>query len=216
MGIFNVDGGIMKTLGKVTDVICLSLLFIVCSIPIFTIGTAATALYYTANKVIRNDRGYIFKEYMSAFKSNFKQTTPIWLLIMVISVVLGFDFYVMRQMGENGSKLGVLTIVFLLMGVCLLAWALYLFAYMARFENTRKQSMKNAMLIALVNLPWTVLLLVLVLASVLVVYILPISLFFVPSAFTLTESFILEKIFWKYMSEEDREAELERNREYKN
>lgn len=216
MGIFNVDGGIMKTLGKVTDVICLSLLFIVCSIPIFTIGTAATALYYTANKVIRNDRGYIFKEYMSAFKSNFKQTTPIWLLIMVISVVLGFDFYVMRQMGENGSKLGALTIVFLLMGVCLLAWALYLFAYMARFENTRKQSMKNAMLIALVNLPWTVLLLVLVLASVLVVYILPISLFFVPSAFTLTESFILEKIFWKYMSEEDREAELERNREYKN
>lgn len=216
MGIFNVDGGIMKTLGKVTDVICLSLLFIVCSIPIFTIGTAATALYYTANKVIRNDRGYIFKEYMSAFKSNFEQTTPIWLLIMVISVVLGFDFYVMRQMGENGSKLGALTIVFLLMGVCLLAWALYLFAYMARFENTRKQSMKNAMLIALVNLPWTVLLLVLVLASVLVVYILPISLFFVPSAFTLTESFILEKIFWKYMSEEDREAELERNREYKN
>ncbi len=216
MGIFNVDGGIMKTLGKVTDVICLSLLFIISSVPIFTIGTAATALYYTVNKVIRNDRGYIFKEYMLSFKNNFKQTTPIWLLIMVISVVLGFDFYFMRQMGENGSKLGVLTIVFLVMGIFLLAWVLYLFAYMARFENTRKQSMKNALLIALVNLPWTVLLLVLVLASALVVYILPISLFFVPCAFTLTESFILEKIFWKYMSEEDREAELERNREYKN
>ena len=54
LGIFNVDGGIMKALGKVTDIICLSLLFFVCSIPVFTMGTAGTALYYTVNKVIRN------------------------------------------------------------------------------------------------------------------------------------------------------------------
>lgn len=216
MGIFNVDGGIMKALGKVTDIICLSILFFICSIPIFTIGTAGTALYYTVNKVIRNDRGYIFKDYVIAFKNNFKQTTPVWLLVLVLSVVLGMDIYLMYQWGQNGSKLGALVVVFLIMAMFLMAWTFYLFAYMARFENTRKQSMKNAALIALVNLGWTVLLIVLGVAAVFSLYVFPVSIFFVPGLFTLLESFVLEKVFWKYMSEEDRAAEMERNREFKN
>lgn len=216
MGIFNVDGGIMKALGKVTDIICLSLLFLVCSIPVFTMGTAATALYYTVNKVIRNDRGYIFKEYITAFKDNFKQTTPIWVLVIVVAAVLGMDIYLVYQWGQNGSKIGALVVVFLVMVMLLMAWVFYLFAYMARFESTRKQAMKNAALMALANLGWTVGLIVIGLAAALVLYVLPVSVFFVPGLFTLLESFILEKIFWKYMSEEDRAAELERNREFKN
>lgn len=216
MGIFNVDGGIMKALGKVTDIICLSILFFICSIPIFTIGTAGTALYYTVNKVIRNDRGYIFKDYLTAFKDNFKQTTPVWILVLILSVVLGMDIYLMSQWGKNGSKLGALVVVFLIMAVFLMAWAFYLFAYMARFENTRKQSMKNAALIAVANLGWTVLLIILGVAAAFALYVFPISILFVPGLFTLLESFVLEKVFWKYMSEEDRAAEMERNREFKN
>lgn len=216
MGIFNVDGEIMKALGKVTDIICLSMLFFICSIPIFTIGTAATALYYTVNKVIRNDRGYIFKDYVAAFKNNFKQTTPVWLLVMLLAGVLGMDIYLMYQWGQNGSKLGALVVIFLIMAAFLMAWAFYLFAYMARFENTRKQSMKNAALIALANLGWTVLLIVIGVAAAFFMYVFPVSIFFVPGLFTLLESFVLEKVFWKYMSEEDRAAEMERNREFKN
>lgn len=216
MGIFNVDGGIMKALGKVTDIICLSILFFICSIPIFTIGTAATALYYTVNKVIRNDRGYIFKDYVIAFKNNFKQTTPVWLLVMLLAGVLGMDIYLMYQWGQNGSKLGALVVFFLIMLLFLMAWSFYLFAYMARFENTRKQAMKNSALIAVANLGWTVLLIVIGVAFALLMYIFPVSIFFVPGLFTLLESFVLEKIFWKYMSEEDRAAEMERNREFKN
>lgn len=216
MKLFNLDGGVMKILTKITDVICLSIMFLICCIPIFTIGTAYTALYYTMYKVIRNDRGYIFREYVSAFKNNFKQTTPVWLLILLLSTLLGFDIYIMNGWGENGSKLGVLVIVFLIMGAFLLAWALYLFAYMARFENTRKQSMKNAALLGVIHLPWTVVLIATTLACLLCMYVLPLSIFFVPGIFVWIESFIFEKIFWKYMSEEDQNAELEKNREFKN
>lgn len=216
LGIFNVDGGVVKALGKVTDIICLSILFIICSIPVFTIGTAATALYYTVNKVIRNDRGYIFRDYVSAFKNNFKQTTPVWLFMMVVAGVLGADIYLMYQWGQSGSKLGILVVVFLVMAAFFMAWGFYLFAYMARFENTRKQSMKNTALIALANLGWTILLIIVGNAAALFIYVFPLSIFFVPGLFTLLESFVLEKVFWKYMSEEDRKAEMERNREFKN
>lgn len=215
MGTFDVDNGVMKAVGKIADIFCLSIMFIICSLPIVTIGTAATALYYTVNKVIRNDRGYVFREYVSAFKSNFKQTTPIWLLVLALAGLLGFDVYVMRGWAENGSKLGAFVVIFLIMGAFLLAWSFYLFAYMARFENTRKQSMKNALLMSLIHLPWTGLLVLLALVTAVIVYLIPISLVFVPGTFALIESFILEKIFWKYMSEEDREAEKERNQECK-
>ena len=56
MKLFNPDSGIMRSLSKFTDCICLSLLFFVSCIPIVTIGTASTALYYTVHKVLRHDR----------------------------------------------------------------------------------------------------------------------------------------------------------------
>lgn len=216
MKLFNVDGSVMRGLTKVTDCICLSLMFVICCLPVFTIGTAATALYYTVYKVIKNDRGYIFREYVSAFRNNFKQTTPVWLLVLVLGTVLGLDIYVMNRYAQAGSKLGVLVVFFLVAAAFLLAWALYLFAYMARFENTRKQSMKNALLMMLVHLPWTLALIVLAVGASFIMYLIPIGGLIVPGFFVWLESTILDKIFWKYMTDEDREAELERNREYKN
>ena len=216
MGIFNLDGGIMKGLGKVTDIICLSVLFVICSIPVFTMGTAATALYYTVNKVVKNDRGYIFREYIAAFKNNFKHATPVWLLVLLLSAILGADLYIMQVWAENGSWLGSFSIVFLVLGAFFVAWILYLFAYMARFENTRKESMKNAALLMILHLPWTLILIGMAVGMSLLLYLIPVSVLFLPGVFTLVENLMLEKIFWKYMSEEDKAAEQERNQEFKN
>lgn len=216
MRFFNLDGGLIRVLTKIVDIICLSILFCISCIPLFTIGTAYTALYYTVNKVIKNDRGYIFKEYVNAFKNNFKQTTPIWLLVMLLGVIVALDAWIVQNWGENGSKLGSFEIVFWIIGTALLIWALYVFAYMARFENTRKQSMKNAAIMAILHLPWTILQIAWVFVIYYLLYRLPLSLVFVPGAFVLVENRILEQIFWKYMSEEDQKAEMERNREFKN
>lgn len=216
MNIFNLDGGIVKGLSKLTDCICLSLIFFVCCIPVFTIGTACTALYYTVNKVIRYDRGYFFREYISAFKNNFKQTTLVWLIVLVISLVLGVDLYIVNGYAETGSSLGALGIVFLVLFALLFMWISYLFPYMARFENSIKQSMKNALLIAIAHLPKTILLAVIAALVGLAMYIMPLFIFILPAVYTWIQAFILEGIFRKYMSEEDRKAEEEKIREAKN
>lgn len=213
MNIFNFDSGIMKALSKFTDCICLSLMFFVCCIPIFTIGTAATALYYTVHKVLRYDRGYVFRNYVSSFRNNFKQTVPVWLLALAIGAVLGVDLYVMNFYVQAGSSFGALSIVFIVGLFLLFAWTSYLFPYMARFENTRKQSMKNALLMMLAHLPMTLLMLVLAVAVGLMIYIMPLFAFILPAVYSLIQCYILEKIFRKYMSEEDRIAEDERNQE---
>lgn len=215
MNIFNYDGGIMKSLSKFTDCICLSLMFLVCCIPVFTIGTAASALYYTVHKVLRYDRGYVFRDYVTSFRDNFKQTTPVWLIALAIGAVLGFDLYVMNFYAQEGSSLGALSVVFIIGLFALLAWISYLFPYMARFENTRKQSMKNALLMMIAHLPMTLLMLVIAVAVGIVIYIMPLLAAILPAVYTWIQCFILERIFRKYMSEEDRQAEDERNQEDK-
>lgn len=65
--------------GKLTDIIYLSVLWIVFALPIVTMGAATTALYHTVTKTFLDGRSYITREFRYAFKSNFKQSTIVWM-----------------------------------------------------------------------------------------------------------------------------------------
>lgn len=207
MKLFNPDSGIMRSLSKFTDCICLSLLFFVSCIPIITIGTASTALYYTVHKVLRHDRGYMFRDYVTSFRENFKQTTPVWLAALVMGIVLALDLRIANFYAASVTYFSALSAVSFLGLVIWFAWISYLFPYMARFENTRKQSMKNAALMVIAHLPMTALMLVIAAAAGVVLYIAPLVIFIIPSVYAWVQSYVLERIFRKYMSEEDRKAE---------
>ena len=62
-------------------------------------------------------------------------------------------------MGEPLQR--IFSFVLFAAGVLLLFTALYLFPYIARFENTIKNSIKNAFMISIAQLPYTLLLLLL-------------------------------------------------------
>ena len=78
--IFSSDSKLMKVLGKLFDIGYLSIVFIVFSLPVITIGASLTALYYTTVKVIRRDRGYVFQEFFRSFRLNFLNATVLWLI----------------------------------------------------------------------------------------------------------------------------------------
>lgn len=214
--IFNMDNGFFRTLSKLVDCIWLNFLFFITCLPVFTVGASMTALYYTMQKVIRNDRGYVSSEYWHAFKTNFKQATLTWLIVLAVGLLTFFDIQYMKAANEAGQAIGKSYVFFQVLLMLEILWCAYLFPYMARFINTMKGSMKNAALIAVVNLPWTLLILVLLLVAGLLMYIIPISIFFVPALFTWVLNRIMERIFRKYMTEEDKAREDEMNREYKN
>ena len=213
---FNMDNGFFRALTKGVDCVWLSLLFLVTSIPVFTIGASMTALYYAVQKSLKNDRGYVGGEYFHAFKTNFKQSTLVWLLVLVVGIILSVDVQFFRALDEVGQALGKAYLFFGALLVLLVVWVAYLFPYIARFENSTKAIMKNAAYMAILNLPRTLLLIVCMAVAALLVYIIPVTIFIVPALFTLVQNLIMEKIFRKYMSEEDRAAEDELNREFKN
>ena len=214
--IFNMDNGFFRTLSKLVDCIWLNFLFVLTCIPLFTIGASMTALYYTMQKVIRNDRGYVASEYWHAFKTNFKQATLTWLIIFAVGLLTIFDIWFMRSIAAAGQSIGNMYVFFVVLLVLEMLWCSYIFPYMARFINGMKATMKNAALIAILNLPWTLLILVLLVAAILILYLVPFGIFFVPVLFAWIQNRILERVFRKYMTEEDKAQEDEMNREYKN
>lgn len=214
--LFNLDNKFFQGINKIVDCICLSFLWVLLCIPVVTAGAATTALYYTVNKVIRNNRSYIWKEFWHAFRTNFKQSTLVWLILIFIYVIMGIDCYIMFQYAKAGVSYGSLYIVFAVLMLIVTMWANYLFPYMARFENTLKAVLKNCVIMALLNLGKSVVLLVLFLAALVVTYVFFPAIMILPAVYMLLVNFILEKVFVKYMTPEDIEAEKERNEEFFN
>lgn len=233
---FNLDNKVFQAINKIVDCIGLSVLWMICSIPVFITGylgyatsslifwlvscltvapagAATTALYYTVNKVIRHSRSYVWTEFWHSFRSNFKQASILSMILSLVAVLLAGDGYIMYQFAKEGEKIGAIYIVFVIFIVFEAAWVIYIFPYMARFENTTKQILKNTAYIAIANLPRTIVLLVVLGAVSLAVYMFPVILIIVPSIFMLLVNLLMEKVFRKYMSEEDIAAEEERNRD---
>ncbi len=237
--LFNLDNKFFQGMNKVIDCLLLNAMWVFCCIPLVTAffvavgsnvvlywaffwltfavaGPATVALYYTVNKVIRHSRSYVWKEYWYAFRSNFKQGAAAGLIVAALGLFMVLDAYIMYQFAVNGGKGSVLYIVFIVFILLIAVWGGYVFPYMARFENGLKQTLKNTAIIAIANLPWTFVLMVLLVGAAFLVWILPPLFLVVPSVYMLIANVILEKIFVKYMSEEDIAAERERNEEFYN
>lgn len=237
--LFNLDNKFFQGFNKIIDCAILNFLWLICCTPFAVVfylawgtkailfwlicwplsvpaGAATTALYYAVNKVIRHGRGYIWQEFWCALRTNFKQSAISSLVLAGVGLAFGADAFIMLQFAQAGARGGVLYSVFLVLIALVIMWALYLFPYIARFANGTKQVLKNAGLIALANLPWTILLFVVFCGAAFVIWILPPALLILPIVYMVIANRILEKVFLKYMSEEDLAAEEERNREYYN
>lgn len=156
MNLFNLDGPVMQFLSRLADLFLLNVLFILCCIPLVTIGAANTALYTVALKAARNEESYITRSFFLAFKNNFKISTLTWLIVFIAGVILWTDFRIIPGMQAPIRQiLQVLTLAFAFL---YLITVQYLFPYIARFENTVSGSLKNAFLMAVAHLPYTMLL----------------------------------------------------------
>lgn len=211
--LFNYDSPIMQTLNKIVDCFFLSVLWIVFSLPLVTFGASTTALYYTINKVIRHDRSSLWKEFWGAFKSNFKQSTIVWLILCVVYYIMITDCVIMYNFYKSGASVA-LFIVFAIMVLVTMMWTGYLFPCIARFENTTKNLMKTCALLMIRHILKSILLMLLLAVAIAGLIVMPVLIVIIPSVYMLVASFILESIFEKYMSPEDLEAEKERNQIY--
>ena len=211
-GFFHADNRLWSSVNSAVDAILLNLMWLITCIPVVTIGAATTAFYYTTHKVIRNQRSGIWKEYWSSFKGNFKQATKTWLIFLAIFVIFYFDINICVEYMKTGEKIGMMAFFFYGLLAVVLIWFMYVFAYMARFEDNIKTTMKNAAIMAFTNLGYSLLVLVLLAGVLFVFRYVPFFSWFVPAIAMVFINLVLEKVFRKYMSEEELAEEQENDR----
>lgn len=217
-GFFSSENKIFIILGKVFDIMILGIVWLLCCVPVITIGPASTAFYYTVVKVIRRERSYLLKEFFRSFKLNFVQGMLVTLIYAVLAFVMYIDFNYALQLSREGSKIGSMMFgVFIVLSVFVLFTLLYVFPVLSRFTVTIKHLFKWAFYLSVRHILWTLLLAVLFVFTAVVLYFsvfyAPPLVLFLPGIYTLISSFPMERIFKRYMPKEeetDEEAGVDR------
>ena len=170
--VFSMEGPVFEALSKLADIMILNVLFVICCIPVVTIGASLTAMSYVTLKMKDGSEGYIWKSFFKAFKENFRQSTVIWLILLVVAAVLGVDLMFLRQLSANGGGSSWMIMQYLVVAGALIWFVvlLYVFPLQARFYNTIWNTLRNSLLMAAANAPKTLLMLAAVAGAVLLTF----------------------------------------------
>ena len=202
MGIFNPEHGVYRLTEKMADLLILSVFWVVCSLPLVTIGPATTALYHTVVHCIRGDERNSWALFFRTFKSNFKVgalTSLVVVPLIAVLVILHEMLYQMALVDNTGYMLYFAYRVFLLLPVGALC---YVFPVLSRFTFQVSGLLVTCGKLAIAHLPSTVLMAVIAFAALLVCSNILIFAFLMPAVVVLLHSFLLERIFRPYMEEQ--------------
>ena len=204
-GFFSMDGPFYRIGSLIADIMILSFYWLLFSIPFFTIGTSTTALYYVMTRRIANREGYLFRDFWTSFKSNFKQTTIIWIIFLVVFYILYVNIRNIEVVGSMKTIVYPVQICFCIeVALCLI----YIFPLNARFELGLKDSFKTAFFMANRHLLTSI---CCVIIAVAIVYatIATIILFLVAMGlYVFLTSYLFLRIFKKYRPEIDQDPLL--------
>lgn len=214
-GLFNFENPLISGIFKLVNIVVLSALWAVFCIPVFTAGASTTALYYTVQKTIKNERGDVWPCFWRSFKQNFKQSTAITLIFLAIAVLFMADISVVGVLENAGKLHGYFAVLFKVILVVMCLYAFWIFAYIARFQCTVKVALKNAALMAVMHLPVSILIGIVGAGAIFLIWLIKPLLLLVPALSVLIISFLTERVFRRYMTEKDRKLEDELNMNWK-
>lgn len=157
MSFFDSDSIFFSLMQKLFWLMVLNVIFIVMCVPVVTIGASCTALGCATIRMHQGQDRSLLKVYWRAFVLNFRQATLAWLPMMFIIGMSVYDFFLSAQLGGAHLALRYLLLAILLIVLLLLS---YIFPLLGRFENTLRQTVKNAVLMSLRHLPWTLMIMV--------------------------------------------------------
>lgn len=195
--IFNLESPLWNILNKITDVIILSLLFIVTSIPVVTIGASLTAMYYQMFRLSENTEGNIVKGYFKSFAENFKKATPVWLICLLAGAFLAGDLYICIKMRMPAATFFMAVISVL--AVFYVMFITYLFPLLSRCIADTKKIVFMAFMMSVKELPRTIFLIFITGIMIAVgVFVTAPFLAVAPGVIAFSHVFIFREIFDKY------------------
>lgn len=135
-----------KGMEKVGDLLLVNLLFVVCSLPVVTIGASATAMYYVLGR-IRRQEGTVTKDFFRSFRENFRQATLYWGVLLLVALALYWNFRLIS--GWTGTLYSVMMVSLILVSWFAVSWGSLVFPLLSRFDSTSAVTARNAGILVL-------------------------------------------------------------------
>lgn len=204
MKLFQIDSPLMRTLAHITDMVILNVMWIICSIPVVTMGASTAALFGCF--LNESKETLTITRFWNQFRGNFKKATIIWIaeipLLLVIMVNIWFYY-------SQGGAFSITRILLLIPAVILGVGLEYWLPLQSHFENSIRQTMKNGFLISLAHFPISLLILAIQIFPVVLAVIniewflrvLPVFLLVGKSGITQIAAFLFQRVFRHYINE---------------
>ena len=147
--LFNFDSPVMLRASRVASLILLNLLWIVCCIPLITIGPATVAMHHVLFQYHTGKSDQVFKPFFHAFRRDFLQGLLLGIPVSLCCILLGFNgLYIY---GNYPGTFHPLWIPFILGVAITSAMIIYGFPLIARYRLKLGQVISNALIFFIQN-----------------------------------------------------------------
>lgn len=201
--LFDPENRFWNFLSKIADVFCISILWMVCSLPVFTFGAATGALYSFTLHQVYDAEDSVLHGFFTAFGKNFKKSTAIWGIQLGLGLFLTLDCFLAWQYfirSENVLAVVVLAVVGCVTLMYIMA-STYLYPLLATFDFSIKKLIRDSVILSIANLFQTAaILLIWVIAAVMVYFFSGMFFVFVGLA-AFFSSYFIRAVFLKYTVE---------------
>ena len=194
---FGFGGSFVGTVEKIFDIMALGFLWILCSLPVITIGASTTALYYAMVKSVKNNDGYVTKEFFRSFKLNFIPATILWMILAVMTFIMQLNVGILMK--KSSGMVGLFFICFYaLVSVYLIIVACYAFPALSRFDMNVGWILKISMYMVVRYIFTSIMLVIILVCIGAIVWKLPLLVFFAPGPIAFLMSEFLERVLKKH------------------
>ena len=209
---FDSESPFFRFLGRVLDIVVLSVLWLICSLPIVTIGPASAALYYSCAKCLRHQEPGPYRNFFSAFRQNLKTGIGATVVFLLLTILLSAGYQLLAAVAGVGSSVwDAVRVMYLVLLVIPVSVAACAFPLLSRFTYTVGTLLSNSLRLTFRHLPRVVA------AGALTVTAVALTALFwyygvmllTPALCALLSTFLLEPVFRKYTPEEELEEGTE-------
>lgn len=202
------ESALLRWTMRLGELVLLNVCFLICCLPIITIGTAVSALYSVCFRFGTKGETGAVKSFFRAFRQNLKQGIPLFLATTLFTLAACWLTVLFLRTPGIAHYAFIPSLVLLLVSLIVTG---YTFPLLSLFDNTIRGTLKNALLLGLSYLPRSVLVVAvnvlpvgLLLADTMLFMRLSIfGIFLYFSAAAYVNTFLLRKVFAPYLPEEE-------------
>lgn len=210
---FTSDNKLIVFLRQLADVFLLNLIFLLFSLPVFTIGASLSSLYSVMRLEVEDQEPHLMSSFWRAFKQNLKPSLPLWLPMLGVGLLLLVDAQLLQ--GSGGALAPVLSALVSAAELLYVMVFSYLFPMAAWFENTTQDAYKKALYFSIRHLPTTLAVVAINLCPLLLAFCVPngftaalyMMIFFGFAVQALTNTLLLLRVFRPFLPERETQAD---------